>query len=146
MINWRTGSIVLNRCPSPCFSIPENGELEECSEKIREESIEEEDRIFVTKLEPDDRESEYWREAERRMQHDIRAMGTQSQRLAEEALRVKPGASLDGLIPKYLEDFAPVFEKASFDRLPQAIGASRVEYYTVSVVWNKLCCSATGIY
>jgi hypothetical protein len=46
-------------------------------------------------------------------------MGTQSQKLAEEALRVKPGASLDGLIPKYLEDFTPVFEKASFDRLPE---------------------------
>ncbi|KAJ8590174.1 hypothetical protein M405DRAFT_710246, partial [Rhizopogon salebrosus TDB-379] len=109
LIDWCTGNIVFTRCPSPCSPISGNEELEEepCvsrSEKVRVRGIEEGDRIF---------------DIERRMQQDVRAMGTRSQKLAEEALQVKPGASLNGLIPKYLEDFAPVFEKASFDRLPE---------------------------
>jgi hypothetical protein len=123
LIDWRTGNIVLNRCPSSCLPISGSEELEEsCINhpgRLRGENVEEGDRIFVTKIEPECQEDEYWRKVEEKMQQDIRAMGTQSQKLAEEALRVKPGASLSGLIPKYLEDFAPVFEKASFDRLPE---------------------------
>jgi len=92
-------------------------ELQEHTNRVKNIHVEEGDCIFVTKIEPETLEDVYWGEAERQMK--VRAMGTQLQKLAEKALQEEKEKSIDQLIPKYLKDFTPVFEKASFDRLPE---------------------------
>lgn len=112
------GCIVLNRCPhsyNPTFEDEEPEEQNQGQRDIERIQIEEGDHIFVTKFEPEKPEDTYWRKAKERM--EAQAMGTQSQKLAEKALQEKGGAFLDGLIPKYLDDFTPVFKKASFNHL-----------------------------
>ncbi|KAJ8581515.1 hypothetical protein M405DRAFT_716338, partial [Rhizopogon salebrosus TDB-379] len=116
LVDWRTGHIVFNRCPSPCLSNFQNKEPEELDARkrriLKSIDLEEGDRILVTKFQPELPEDEYWRELREKQE-------VASQKLAEKALQEKSGAPLDTIMPKYLEDFAPVFEKASFDRLPE---------------------------
>lgn len=62
-------------------------------------------------------EWQYWEKARRC--EKIRAVETHSQQLAEEALKKGTKMLLEELLPKHLEDFMPVFEKASFNHLPE---------------------------
>jgi hypothetical protein len=50
---------------------------------------------------------------------ELCATTTRSHQLAEDTLKKGEKMSLEELLPKYLEDFMPVFEKAYFDRLPE---------------------------
>lgn len=121
-VDWRTGDITFNRCPLACRAtfggeISHEPEDEPCKEKRKAEQLEDGDRIFVTKFEVETLEEwQYWEKA--RGREKIRAVETRSQKLAEEALKKGTKMSLEELLPKHLEDFTPVFEKASFDRLP----------------------------
>jgi hypothetical protein len=122
-INWRTGHLTFNHCPLTCYqstSCSKNSEPEDDMKRTQtSESIglEEGDHLFVTKMDPGSVKDPYWEKVYERMEQH--AMMTQSHQLAEDALKKGEKMSLEELLPKYLEDFMPVFEKASFDCLPE---------------------------
>lgn len=69
------------------------------------------DRLFV-RLIPPPSEFEEWKSVR------IRAAGTPSTRLAEEAAKDKPKLSFEAMVPSEYRDYADVFSKESFDELP----------------------------
>jgi RNase H-like domain found in reverse transcriptase/Reverse transcriptase (RNA-dependent DNA polymerase)/Integrase zinc binding domain/Chromo (CHRromatin Organisation MOdifier) domain len=69
--------------------------------------IEQEDRIFTAHILPEDQH------------HFIRATGTVSQRLAEAFSRNSGETSFRDSVPASLHDFEDIFNKESFDSLPQ---------------------------
>jgi hypothetical protein len=78
--------------------------------------IEQGDHIFVTKFATEGLDEWHdWTDMKRRM--EVRAVESCSQKLVEEALKTGKKMSLEELLPKYLEDFMPMFKKVSFDRL-----------------------------
>lgn len=122
-IDWHAGSITFNHCPLTCHAMLRERSSHEPEEEPKGEQqkavrVEEGDRIFVTKFMSEGVEEwHYWERLKEQMK--IRAVETHSQKLAEEALKTGRKMSLEELLPKYLEDFMPVFKKASFNQLPE---------------------------
>jgi hypothetical protein len=75
--------------------------------------VEEGDRIFVTKMYPED-VLDVWD-----AKH-LHAMGSVATKLAAAAHKVKGAKTLEESVPAhYLEEFRGVFEKKDFEKLPE---------------------------
>jgi hypothetical protein len=108
-IDWQRQTIRFSRCPAAC----KRARLWEEWEEEDNTDIGEGDRIFVTKMYPEDvldtRDSEH-----------LRAMGSVATKLAAAAHEAKGAKTLEESVPAhYLEEFRGVFEKKDFDKLPE---------------------------
>jgi hypothetical protein len=83
LIDWRSGQISFSRCPPTCCSeFEKEPEDEPKMKKFEQIGLQEGDRIFVTKMEPETTDDMYWREVRERME----AQPPTSRRSVEEAI------------------------------------------------------------
>ena len=112
-VNWKTGQVVLSRCPPSCQESPSlvtpRAPLTKTTVSKEEEEcvLEPGDGIFAVYL-PDEEEAVH-----------LRATFTHSQRLAQEAVCLaSTGQSLEDLVPRAYWEYKDVFSKDAFDKLP----------------------------
>jgi hypothetical protein len=108
-IDWQKQTICFSRCPAAC----KRARLWEEWEEEDNTDVEEGDRIFVTKMYPEDildtQDAEH-----------LRAMGSVATKLAAAAHEAKGAKTLEESIPAhYLEEFRGVFKKKDFNKLPE---------------------------
>jgi transposase InsO family protein/predicted aspartyl protease len=106
-IDWKLGKITFDKCPATCYLSDFGKEPED--EKVEdEETVEEGDRIWLKRIE------------ELEEEQFLRAYSTHAQKFAEEAMKSTRQKSLEEIVPGYcLPDFLSVFEKTTFDKLPE---------------------------
>jgi hypothetical protein len=108
-IDWQKQTIRFSRCPAAC----KQARLWEEWEEEDNADVEEGDRIFVTKMYPEDvlgmRDAEH-----------LCAMGSVATKLAAAAHEAKGAKTLEESVPAhYREESRGVFEKKDFDKLPE---------------------------
>lgn len=121
LVDWRTGQIVFNRCPSSCHydAAPQTPPTSATPDP--NPSLEEGDRLWVTKIYPTPPPSPP------SARHISVATHTSWRSEFQAALQPPPAhiATLDQPAPTpvpeyYYREFASVFEKSEFDRLPSS--------------------------
>jgi len=99
-INWRTGTITFDNCPTKCTHDPMmRGTMEW-------HDIEPEDRIFLLDFESYDQERAF----------HICARGTLATELAIQ--NKTPDQTFEELVPEHYHEYRDIFEKKDFDKLP----------------------------
>jgi len=105
-IDWQTGLLQFNRCPTSCGSI-----------RTRRVSIDDDD-------DEDDQATPVTEDGDRLLLIDLnpavelRAYQTKATQLAAEQAKTQPQKDFEELVPEYLHDYHDVFSPKDFDEIP----------------------------
>jgi hypothetical protein len=110
-IDWKNGTIQLDRCPSVCNYSPLLADIEDDSDTTYDDDpdahLEEGDRVFCMD----------WDSYKLHSLH-IRAAGTTSTNLAVKEAEKKPKQTFTEIVPVLYHEYSDIFEKEEFDSLP----------------------------
>src|SRR5260221_6085612 len=98
-VDWACQSVTMSRCPPECRGQSNRGMAEDNGPEPR-------DAIYAVFIPPE------WAE------HHIRATGTPSQRLAQEAQKAEVSRPLEDMVLAQYHNFRDVFSKEAFNELP----------------------------
>src|SRR5260221_3776411 len=98
-VDWACQSVTMSRCPPECQGWSNGGMVED-------DGPEPGDAIYAAFIPPE------W------VEHQIRAMDTPSQQLAQEAQKAEVSQPLKDMVPAQYHNFRDVFSKEAFDELP----------------------------
>jgi hypothetical protein len=108
-IDWQKQTIRFSRCPAAW----KRARLWEEWEEEDNAEVEEGDRIFVTKMYPEDI-------LDKQDAEHLRALGSVATKLVAAAHEAKGAKMLEESVPThYLEEFQGVFKKRDFNKLPE---------------------------